>query len=108
MPSRPKHKPYICGDKYDIPGLKLLSKSKYSEATKTCFRNAGLGRSLELIYSKLPEADEELKNIALDTAATHLLDIYGSEESPLRECLGTKENGHILSDIVKLLAKRQA
>ncbi|CAG8956449.1 hypothetical protein HYFRA_00003834 [Hymenoscyphus fraxineus] len=41
---------YVCGDKYDIPGLKSLSKQKYLEVLKTYYQHAVFGQSLGIIY----------------------------------------------------------
>jgi len=82
---------YIIADKYDVPSLKELAKSKYKTALAAEWNNPSFATSLRLMYEGTAESDRALKHIAICAASSHLKELRDRGE------FGTlcKENGEL-------------
>ncbi|KAF5876306.1 putative btb poz domain protein [Botrytis fragariae] len=88
---------FTMAEKYDIPELKVLAKTKFEEAVSTEWNTASLSASLWLMYDELPESDRLLKDIAIQAAASHVNELVDRGEFAAL----CKENGDIAFDVLK-------
>ncbi|CAG8975180.1 hypothetical protein HYALB_00004241 [Hymenoscyphus albidus] len=102
---------YLYTHQYDAEetgaSLVLHARLYYLEAMKTHYQHAGFGQSLGIIYYELPGSLREGRDAAIEFAAENLVDIYSEKNNALRDSLDGSGMGHILSDIVEIVAKKE-
>jgi len=62
---------YELADKYDIPGLKLLSGEKFSQSCIRYWDNDVFPTALEYALSPTPEEDQGLRDVLCSTIVAH-------------------------------------
>ncbi|KAF8852305.1 hypothetical protein BDZ45DRAFT_749703 [Acephala macrosclerotiorum] len=92
---------FIMAEKYDIPALKNLAKTKFKEAVSTEWNTCALSVSLRLMYDELPESDRLLKDVAIEAAASHVKELIDRGEFATL----CRENGDIAFDFLKACLK---
>lgn len=88
---------FVMAEKYDIPALKTLAKTKFEAAVSTEWNTCALSVSLRLMYDELPESDRLLKDVAIQAAASHAKELADRGEFAAL----CKENGYIAFDVFK-------
>ncbi|PQE26683.1 BTB POZ domain protein [Rutstroemia sp. NJR-2017a BBW] len=88
---------FVMAEKYDIPALKKLAKTKFKAAVSTEWNTVALSISLRLIYDELPDSDRLLKDVAIQAAASHIKELADRGEFAAL----CKENGDIAFDVLK-------
>ena len=72
---------YAVADKYDIPDLKDLAKSKFLTLATSKWPHIELYAVLETIFSTTPDGDMGLRQIVLDICRQHAQDILRDNEA---------------------------
>jgi hypothetical protein len=62
---------YEIADKYDVPGLKELSRDKFDKACGAFWTCEQFGIAAEYVYTTTPDEDEGLRKCVRDTLAAH-------------------------------------
>ncbi|PQE16203.1 btb poz domain-containing protein [Rutstroemia sp. NJR-2017a BVV2] len=88
---------FVMAEKYDIPALKTLAKTKFEAAVSSDWNTSALSDSLRLMYDGLPDSDRLLKDVAIEAAAGHVKELFDRGEF-VALC---KENGDIAFDVLK-------
>ncbi|CZR69761.1 uncharacterized protein PAC_19661 [Phialocephala subalpina] len=88
---------FIMAEKYDIPDLKNLAKTKFEGAISTEWNTCALSVSLRLMYDELPESDRLIKDVAIEAAASHVKELTDRGEFAAL----CRENGDIALDVLK-------
>ncbi|CAD0085118.1 unnamed protein product, partial [Aureobasidium vineae] len=60
---------YAMGDKYGIPGLKDLSRSKFQDTLK--YSAAGYAKAIKIAFTSTPESDKGLRHIIIRNLSVH-------------------------------------
>lgn len=90
-------KVYITADKYDIPALSQLSKSKYELLLPQHWNSAALSSSLRLLFDETREEDRLLKEVAIHFASTKMSELI--ERMDFIDLV--RENGEIGLELLK-------
>ncbi|KAG4433153.1 hypothetical protein IFR05_011366 [Cadophora sp. M221] len=88
---------YIICDQLQIPGLKMLAKTKFEELVTDRWNTSSFVASLKLLYKETMENDRPMKDIAVKTAGKHVKDLCDRGEF-VALC---KEEGEIAFDVLK-------
>ncbi|PQE06300.1 BTB POZ domain protein [Rutstroemia sp. NJR-2017a BBW] len=88
---------FVMAEKYDIPALKTLAKTKFEAAVSSDWNTSALSESLRLMYDGLPDSDRLLKDVAVAAAAGHVKELVDRGEF-VALC---KDNGDIAFDVLK-------
>lgn len=72
---------YAVAEKYDIPDLKDLAKSKFLTLATSKWPHVDLYAVLETIFSATPDGDMGLRQIILDICRQHVQDILKDDEA---------------------------
>ena len=72
---------YAVAEKYDIPDLKDLAKSKFETLATSKWPHVDLYAVLETIFSTTPDGDMGLRQIVLDICRQHAQDILRDNEA---------------------------
>jgi hypothetical protein len=88
---------FVMAEKYDIPALKILAKTKFEAAVSSDWNTFALSDSLRLMYDELPDSDRLLKDIAVEAAASHVKELVDRGDF-VALCKG---NGDIAFDVLK-------
>jgi hypothetical protein len=65
-------KMYELAEKYNVMGLKELSRDKFSDVCKHCWGNADFPAAARCVFSTTPEEDKGLRDIVIFTIAKHM------------------------------------
>ncbi|KAL3423051.1 BTB/POZ domain-containing protein [Phlyctema vagabunda] len=94
---------YLIADYFNVPELKYLAKEKYEAKVFEHWKSTSFVASLRLLNDNTSE-DDELRNIAIDTATLHAIDLVYLEEFYLL-CY---ENARLSFDIMKRAVHNEA
>jgi uncharacterized protein YihD (DUF1040 family) len=82
-------KMYAMGDKYGIPGLKSLARTKFNEALQ--YTGAGLVKAMRITYTSTVDLDKDLRLVIVDT-------LHGN----MSICLNTPEVDRAIKELPEL------
>lgn len=91
-------KMYVIGDKYDIPGLRVLATEKYQTCVDSNWNSSMFSQSAQYLWDNTMETDRPLRNAVATAAHTSLEELLDRGE--FGDIL--KNNASFCFDVLKL------
>ncbi|TKA79406.1 hypothetical protein B0A49_03345 [Cryomyces minteri] len=93
---------YAIADKYDLPALKDLARSKFAAVAVNAWNSASFTPAIRSIYATTPSTDRGLRDVVTSIAQAHITALL-QDRSDFAAVL--KEIAEIAADLVALMAK---
>ena len=71
---------YAIADKYEIWGLKALSRSKFKASIRDSWQDKTYPEVIRLVYCSTPDQDLDLRQAVADLAESHLPQLLGKDD----------------------------
>lgn len=65
-------KMYVAADKFDIPGLKCLAKTKFEKVVKWSWNSTGFSEAAKFLWENTVESDRNLRDVVIKSAASNI------------------------------------